>query len=79
MMVASEELAPSRGWNYDELLKALTAKPAVTAYDPGRSIIDAYTIHFRSAKDQMAGFEALGTTLSMINLDQFPTLVSAVG
>lgn len=78
VMVASEELAPSRGWNYDALTKALVEKPTMLGYDLGRTIVDAYTIHFREAKDAMAQYEALGTTLSVLDLDQFPTLVTAM-
>jgi hypothetical protein len=77
-MVASEELAPGRGWNYDELTKALVEKPTLTGKDLGRAIVDAYTIHFREAKDPMAKFEALGATLSVLDLDQFPALQTAV-
>jgi len=32
-MVASEELAPARGWNYDALLKSLVEKPTSNGYD----------------------------------------------
>ncbi len=78
IMVASEELAPGRGWNYDELSKALVQKPTMNGYDLGRAIIDAYTIHFRESKDPMARSEAVGTTLSMLNLDQFAPLQAAV-
>jgi hypothetical protein len=78
IMIASEELAPGRGWNYDELTKALVAKPAMTGKEMGRAIVDAYTIHFREAKDPMAKFEAMGTTLSVLDLDQFAPLQTAV-
>jgi hypothetical protein len=78
MMVASEELAPARGWNYDAVSKAVVEKPTMTGYDLGRAIVDAYTIHFREAKDPLEKSAALGTTLSLLDLDQFPLLVSAM-
>lgn len=78
VMVASEELAPGRGWNYDALSKALVEKPTLTGREMGRAIVDAYTIHFREAKDPMAKFEGMGTTLSVLDLDQFPALQTAV-
>ncbi len=77
-MVASEELAPGRGWNYDALLKKLVETPTMTGYDLGRTIVDAYTIHFRESKDPLAQFEAMGTTLSVLDLEQLPLLVSAM-
>ncbi len=77
-MVASEELAPGRGWNYDALSQALVGKPTMSGGDLGRAIVDAYTIHFRESKDPMAQSEALGTTLSVLDLDTFPTLVTAL-
>jgi len=77
-MVASEELAPARGWNYDELTKALVGKPTMTGYDLGRAIVDAYTIHFNESKDPLAKSESMGTTLSVLDLDQFPLLVTAM-
>ena len=77
-MIGSEELAPARGWNYDALIKFLISKPEANAFDLGRTIIDAYTIHFRESKDPMAQFESMGATLSLIELDKFSPLQSAV-
>jgi hypothetical protein len=77
-MVASEEVAPARGWNYDALLKSLADKPASNGFDLGRSVIDAYTIHFNESKDPLAKFESMGTTLSLIELDQFAALQSSM-
>jgi len=77
-MVASEELAPGRGWNYDAVAKALIEKPALTHQDLGRVIVDTYSNQFKESKDPMAKFEGMGTTLSVLNLDTFPALQTAV-
>lgn len=77
-MVASEELAPVQGWNYDTLIKTLVNKPSSNGFDLGRSIIDAYTIHFRDSRDPLVKFASLGVTLSLIDLEQFSGLQGAV-
>jgi len=77
-MVASEELAPGRGWSYDAVAKALLEKPTLTHKDLGRVIVDTYLTQFKESKDPMAKFEGMGTTLSLLNLDTFPALQTAV-
>lgn len=77
-LVASEELAPARGWNYDATLKALTEKPEMTGFDLGRTIVDAYTIFFNQATDPMTKFEGLAVTLSVLELDTLGPLQSAL-
>jgi hypothetical protein len=78
VMVGSEEVAPARGWNWDVMLKTLNEKPTATAYDLGRATIDAYTIHFNETQDPLAQFSSMGCTLSMIDLDKFDALQTAV-
>ena len=77
-MVGSEEVAPARGWNWDAMLKILKEKPTANGFDLGRTIIDAYTIHFNQTEDPLAQLSSLGCTLSMIDLDKFGPLQAAV-
>ena len=77
-MVASEELAPGRGWNYDAFLKSLVEKPTFNGFDLGRTIVDFYIIHFNQSKDVVEQSSSLAVTLSVLDLDQFPALETAV-
>ncbi|MDR1541620.1 MAG: hypothetical protein LBU32_27250 [Clostridiales bacterium] len=70
-MVASEELEPGCGWDYEGMLEALADDPGMSGAELGVAICDTY----------FAGCEALGyaedVTLSVVDLSAIPALVSA--
>ena len=78
LLVASEELAPARGWNYDAFLKALTARPDMDALALARSIVDLYTIHFNQDKERDGGASSMAATLSVLDLDRLGLLQDAL-
>ena len=78
LLVASEELAPARGWNYDAFLKALTAKPGMDAFALARAIVDLYTIHFNQGKEHDGGASSMAATLSVLDLDRLSLLQEAL-
>lgn len=59
-MVSSEELEPGSGWDYAAIMKALTAKPAMSAEELGAVVVEAYRKRF--------GDRHL-TTLSVLDLN----------
>lgn len=66
--IASEDLEPGKGWQYDTFLAYLNAHPDATGNEIGPIIIDGYT--------QQNEGEA--TTLSLMNASQLPNLNTAM-
>src|SRR5262245_38835920 len=70
VMVASEELEPGPGWNYELLLGKLTASPAMDGRALGRTIVKAFEEHY--GKNGIEPDDT--TTLSAVDLSQLPQL-----
>jgi hypothetical protein len=75
VMVGSEELEPSDGWNYTPLFRSLTANPKMDEITLGKTIISAYADFFKSPEQARVG---KGVTLSLIALDKIERLEKAV-
>jgi hypothetical protein len=70
VMVASEEVEPSDGWPYARVLRALVAKPDLTARDLGARIVAEYVGDYRER-----GYEG-DVTLAALDLKRLGELVS---
>ncbi len=71
-MLASEELEPGHGWNY-EALRVLIDNPTASAEDLGRSMIEGY-----AGQAEEAGTSA-DITLSLLDLSAVADLEEALG
>lgn len=69
ILVASQESEPGTGWNYAVALNAIRQNPSITNADIGRTIADSYLPHSGGGH---------GLTMSVLNLEKIPSLVSAV-
>ena len=72
-MVASEELEPGHGWDYEELVQYIGATPTATAENIGRKMVDSF---IDSPKHQ-GPFSNI-KTLSLVNLQAFPQVAQAL-
>lgn len=71
-MVASEELEPGHGWNYTAITKAISDNTDISGKDLGKVIADSF-------KSQASEQETVdGVTLSVIQLDKVPEVVSSL-
>ena len=70
-MVASEEMEPGNGWNYDAWVQALADNPAMGGARLGEVICDSY---LAGCREEDTEEEA---TLSVIDLERLPALTSA--
>ena len=70
-MVASEEMEPGNGWNYDAWIGALGSNPAMGGARLGEAICDSYLAGCREADTEEAA------TLSVVDLARLPELRSA--
>ena len=70
-MVASEEMEPGNGWNYDAWIEALGDNPAMGGARLGEVICDSY---LAGCREEDTEEEA---TLSVIDLERLPALTSA--
>jgi len=74
VMVASEELEPGPGWNYELLLTKLVGSPTMDGRELGQAIVKAFEEHYGAGgirPDET-------TTLSAIDLEKIPRLAGAV-
>lgn len=69
VMVASQELEPSRGWPYDRILAELAERPSLQPRELGAAIVEAYAEAFSDARD---------ITLSALDLGAMSALESAL-
>jgi len=69
VMVASEELEPGAGWNYELVVDKLVRSPGMDARKLGQSIVEAYEKNYGPS-----GVNDETTTLSAIDLAQAPRL-----
>ena len=65
----SEEEEPNEGWPYDAILKALTAKPAMTAQELAGTIVKQYIASYKSNE---------GVTLAATDLAKVESLAGAI-
>lgn len=71
-LVASEELEPGHGWDYNGIVNALVNKPEMTGEELGFTIIDTYGAH--SAENNTTS----DITLSLIDLAEIEHVVSTL-
>ena len=70
VMVASQELEPGDGWEYQSFLGALAADPAMSAFDFANAVVDAYGERYAGESDttlsaiRTAGLDALNQSLN---------------
>jgi Ca2+-binding RTX toxin-like protein len=69
VVVASQELEPGDGWEYQDFLAKLAASPNMTAYDLAGAVVDAYGRRYAGEAD---------TTLSATNTGALAGLRSAL-
>lgn len=72
-MVASEELEPGTGWDYNAWLSTIKNNPAISTLDISKKIIDSYYASFNSNVD-----EQKTVTLSSIQLNKVAALTTAL-
>ena len=70
-MIASQELEPGGGWNYKDLMAAISGNPSITPAALGKIICDSYLEHCIEWDDKEIA------TLSLVNLSKIPALVEA--
>lgn len=84
VMVASQELEPGDGWEYQSFLGALAARPEMTAFDFANAVVDAYGERYAGESDttlaavRTAGLDALNDRLNdfaAVALDAGPALL----
>ena len=46
LLVASEELEPGAGWDYDYFLSRLLSKPSITPLELSKTIVEAYKARY---------------------------------
>lgn len=71
-LVASEEIEPGHGWNYESILNALNANPALSGDALGTIIADTYLTHAKSFGTESE------VTLSVIDLSKIDHVVTAL-
>ena len=71
--VASEELVPSYGFDYNRWLTALATRPEMNGLEAGKAIVDSYQAYYTAARSDSATLAAID--LSMI--DQVAKATSA--
>jgi Clostripain family len=69
VMVGSQEVEPGEGWPYDTILRALAAKPAMSAADLGRTIVSRYLASYSASA---------GVTQTALDLPRVESLVKAI-
>lgn len=75
VLVASEELEPGNGWDYEALFNKVTANPSVDGFGLGKAVVDTYGA-FYNRDDQ--GNRDVSITLSMTDLSKIEALNTAI-
>lgn len=70
--VASEELEPGHGWNYEPILRTLVQKPTVDGAELGKVIVDGYKAQAIEQEQEMS------ITLSVTDLSAVDEVVTAL-
>lgn len=76
--VASEEIEPGFGWQYDQILTYLKNNLNTTPQDLGRKIADSYKSSFDQATEEDRKNQGLGITLSVIDLEKVAQVETAL-
>lgn len=71
-MVASQELEPGHGWNYTNILNAVTEEPTITGDNLGTIIADSF---MEQAEEQQTANQI---TLAVTDLSKIPAVVSTL-
>ncbi len=69
-IVGSEETEPGDGYTYNDMLAPIVAKPAMSAEELGKAVVDAYSDHY-------AGIDE-GSTQSLLKSAAIPGMLNAV-
>jgi hypothetical protein len=69
VMVASEELEPGDGWQYERVLQPLVERPSMTGKELGTQIVNAFKEEYQN--------KPMNTTLSAIDLRRVSALATA--
>jgi len=75
VLVASEELEPGNGWDYEALFGKVMANPAVDGFGLGKVVVDTYGAYY-GRDDQ--GNRDVSITLSMTDLSKIEALNTAI-
>ncbi|MCQ2978831.1 MAG: clostripain-related cysteine peptidase [Clostridia bacterium] len=67
-MMASEEIEPSGGWDYNEVLSSICMNDEMTTEDLGKIVCDSYFAKSKASKRSDIA------TMNLINLDEFDNL-----
>lgn len=70
-LLASEELEPGHGWQYQDVLTYIGKNPQSSVVDIGKKMVDSFVSH----PEHLA---QAGKTLSLVNLDVFPQVAQAL-
>lgn len=68
-LVASEELEPGAGWDYQAWLKGLSANPGMNGAQLGKVMVDTYIASYKAGGSQNPGGNAADATLSAVNIN----------
>ncbi|WP_050418986.1 clostripain-related cysteine peptidase [Bradyrhizobium tropiciagri] len=69
VLLASEELEPGAGWDYDYFLKRLSAKPSATGLELSQMVVDGYRARYGDSHS---------TTLSVLDLSKANATAAAI-
>lgn len=78
IMVASEELEPSSGWDYVPLVRALEERPELDGAALGKLAVQSFRRSFENSPSLDVRNEGRGTTLSVIDLDRLDPVLAAL-
>ncbi len=67
-LIASEELEPGHGWQYQDILSWIAAHPEASVVETGKQMVDSFVTHPDHQKQP-------GKTLSLLNLNQYDDVV----
>ena len=80
VMVASQELEPGDGWEYQNFLGALAAKPEMSAFDLANAVVDAYGERYAGESDTtLAAIRTAGLEMLNASLNNFAATVLDAG
>jgi len=77
-LVASEEIVPGYGWNYQAVLSTLMANPSIAGSALGKRIADTYLAWGEAVDVVSGGNQASNLTLSVIELAQIAPVVDSL-
>ncbi len=72
--VASEDLEPGTGWQYDDWLRQLTSKPSMDGRELGKLLVDSFATRYGPESE----FGDPATTLSAVDLTKLDQLADAI-